>query len=126
MAAQSEVTSFTPSPTGNKTINFNGTFIPSTFLLWCGPRSGTTETIDLASLGAIDIPNAIAVGQSNITDATGRQTKSSNTEWTHYNRVSGTLTKIISITGVSAAAGSITVNVGTANSGYTVYGIAIA
>jgi len=126
MAAQSEVISFTPNPTGNKTLSLNGTFTPSTLLLWAGPRSSTTETIDLNSIGAIDIPNALNTGQSNFDDSTGKQTKTSNTEFTHYNRVSGTITKVIAITGVSAAAGSVTVNVGTANSSYTVYGIAIA
>lgn len=126
MAAQSEVTSFTPSPVGNKTINFNGAFTPSTILLWAGPRSGTTETIDIHSLGALDIPNGISTGISNLDDATSKQTKASNTDWAHYNRSAGVITKLISITAVSAASGSITVNIGTANTGYTVYGIAIA
>lgn len=125
MAAQSEVISFTPSA-GNHALSLSGTFTPSTVMLWCGPRSGTTETIDLSSLGAIDIPNGNNVGQSNISDATSKQTKASNTDWTHYNRVAGVLTKIIAITGVSATAGTVTLNVGTANTGYTVYGIAIA
>src|SRR5690348_15373081 len=126
MSVQSEVISFTPSPTGNKTLNLNGTFTPSTLLLWCGPRTGTTETIDIASIGALDVPNGFSVGQSNLDDATSKQTKSSTSEWTHYNRSGGVITKLIGLTVVSSAAGSITVNVGTANGSYTVYGIAIA
>lgn len=125
MSAQSEVISFTPSA-GNHALSLSGNFVTSTVLLWCGPRSGTTETINLSSVGAIDIVNTVSVGQSNFDDATGKQTKSSNTEWTHYNRVSGTLTKKIAITGVSSSAGTVTLNVGTADTGYTVYGIAIA
>lgn len=126
MAAQSEVISFTPNPGGNKTLSLNGNFIPSTLLLWAGPRSGTVESTDLGSLGAIDIPNALNTAQSNLDDATGKVTRTSNSEWTHYNRVAGVNTKVIAITGVSAAAGSVTVNIATNTTSYTVYGIAIA
>lgn len=125
MAAQSEVIEFTATPAGNQTLSLNGSFTPSTLILWAGPRTGTTETIDLNSIGAIDIPNAVNIGQSNLNDATSKQTKDSLTEWIHYNRSGGVIIKVISITGVSAAAGSVTINIGTA-ANYPVQGIAIA
>lgn len=127
MASQSELISFTPNPAGNKTLLLNsGTFTPSTVLLWAGARSGTTETTNFFSLGAIDIPNGLNTARSNITDGTGSQSIISNTVWRHRNRVAGTISDVITITGVSAAAGSVTVNIGTATTAYTVYGIAIA
>lgn len=122
-----ELTSTTPNPAGNKTINLSGTETPSYIRCWVGPRTGTTETTNLVSFGAVDITNGNATWQSNYGDSTGFQTKNgvgastTSSMLQHWARVTGTLTKIIDIEFVSAASGAFTVNVVTNNVNYTVY-----
>lgn len=122
-----ELGSFTPTPTGNKTLNLAGTETPSYIDFWVGPRNATTETVDMVSIGSVDITNGNATWQSNYSDTTGQQTKNGFGSSTgssclqHYNRVAGTISKIIDLTFVSAASGAFTVNVGTANANYKVY-----
>lgn len=117
-----ELGSFTPSPAGNKTLILSGAFTPTYVEFWVGPRSGTTETVNIASKGVVDITNGNSASQSNYTDATGSQTKGTSASCIfHYNRVAGAITKVIDITYVSNAAGQFTVNIGTASTLYTVF-----
>lgn len=122
-----ELGSFANGSTGNTTLTLNGTEIPAYVDFWVGPRSGTTETSNLRSFGAVDITNGNATWQSNFTDGTGSQTKNGSGGSTtssclqHWNRVAGTLTKIIDIKFVSAASGSLTLNIVTANASYSIF-----
>lgn len=121
-----ELGSFTPSPAGNKTININGTQTPTYIRFWVGPRSGTTETYDMVSIGAVDITNGNATWQSNVAGSVS-QTKNgvggSTTSMclTHYSIVAGAISKRIELKFVSAASGQFVINVVTADAGYTVY-----
>lgn len=121
-----ELTSFTPTPSGNNTFLLSGTETPSFIDFWIGPRTGTTETYSLSSFGSVDITNGIATWQSNVAGSTS-QTKngagSSSTTpcLTHYALVSGTLTKVVELKFVSAASGQFEVNFTTASSSYVVY-----
>lgn len=122
-----ELSSFTASPSGNNTLNLATSFTPTFIDFWVGPRNATTEVVNMASFGSVDITNGRAGWQSNFTDGTGSQTKAGSGTSTgssclqHYNRVSGTITKIIDMTFVSVAAGSYTVNLGTANGSYKIF-----
>lgn len=122
-----ELTSFTPSPSGNTTINLSGSETPTYMDLWVGSRTGTTETANLGSFGCVDITNGNATWQSNFTDSSGSQTKNGVGSSTgssclqHYARVSGTITKVVDIKFVSATSGAFTVDIVTANANYTVY-----
>lgn len=119
--------SFLATPSGNNTFSLNGAFTPTFIDFWVGPRDATTESVNMASFGNVDITNDNATWQSNFTDGTGSQTKAGKGTSTgssclqHYNRVSGTITKILDLTFVSAGAGTFTVNLGTANGSYRIY-----
>lgn len=124
--AAPELGSFTPNPTGNKTLSLNGAGTPTYIEFWCGPRSGTTESYSLKSTGTVDIGNGNATWESHVEGSVG-QTKDgvggSTTSMclTHYSIVSGAISKRVEIKFVSAAAGQFTVNVVTADVNYTVY-----
>src|SRR4029077_10387769 len=125
--AAPELGSFTPGSTGNKALSLaNGTGTPVYVELWCGPRTGTTETYDLISIGTIDIGNGNATWQSNVSGSVS-QTKNgvggSTTSMclTHYAIVAGAISKRIELKFVSVAAGTLTINVVTADANYTVY-----
>ena len=118
-----ELGSFTPNPTGNTTLTLNGSFTPTWIDFWVGPRTGTTETVNMASFGCVDITNGNATWQSNFSGSTN-QTKNGVGSSTgtsclqHYNPAN---TKVIDIKFVSAASGQFVVDVVTANVNYTVY-----
>lgn len=122
-----ELGSFTATPSGNNTINLNGTETPTYIDFWIGPRSGTTETANLSSFGSVDITNGVATFQSNFTDGTGSQTKNGSGTSTgssclqHYARSGGVITKVVDIKFVSAASGQFTVNIVTPNANYAVF-----
>lgn len=121
-----ELGSFTASPTGNKVLNLAGTQTPTYIKFWCGPRTGTTETYSMESMGVVDITNGNATWQSNVA-GTVSQTKNgvggSTTSMclTHYSIVAGAISKRIELKFVSAASGTFTVNIVTADANYTVY-----
>lgn len=122
-----ELGSFANGTTGNTTLLLNGTEVPTYIDFWVGPRTGTTETANMYSVGAVDITNGNATWQSNFTDGTSSQTKNgvggstTSSCLQHYARVAGTLTKVIDIKFVSVAAGQITLNLVTANANYSVF-----
>lgn len=121
-----ELGSFATGVTGNQAITLNGTETPTYIEFWTGPPSGSS-TANLASFGCVDITNGNATFQSNYTDSTGSQTKSGVGSSTgssciqHYNRVSGTLTKVVDWKFVSAASGTFTVNVVAGSSSYSIF-----
>ncbi len=124
--AAPELGSFTPGSTGNKTLSLNGAGTPVYVEFWCGPRTSTTESYDLVSIGQVDIGNGNATWQSNVS-GTVSQTKNgsggSTTSMclTHYAIVTGAISKRIELKFVSAAAGTLTINVVTADANYTVF-----
>jgi hypothetical protein len=122
-----ELGSFSNASTGNTTINLNGIETPTYIDFWCGPRSGTTESASLYSIGAVDITNGNATYLSTLADDTHNQTKSGTGTSTgssclvHYAVVAGVITKVVEIKFVSAASGSFVVNYLTASSVYDVF-----
>lgn len=122
-----ELGSFTNGSTGNHAISLNGLETPTYIDFWVGPRTGTTETANMHSFGAVDITNSNAMFQTNFTDGTSSQTKNGSGSSTgssclqHYARVAGVLTKVIDMTFVSVASGTFTINLTTANANYAIY-----
>lgn len=119
-----ELGSFSPTPSGNTTLELNGSETPTFIEFWVGPRTGTTETTrDLASFGCVDITNEVVTWQSNYSDSTHFFTKNGVGDSTtpclqHYESGSS---KVIDIKFISATSGEFTVDVTTASSNYTVY-----
>lgn len=114
-----ELGSFTNGSTGNTTLNLTGTFTPTYIDFWVGPRTNTTETKLMHSIGAVDITNGNQTALSTFANTSDFLTKATSSSCiTHYNPGN---TKIIDATFVSAAAGSFTINLTTANASYRVY-----
>lgn len=122
-----ELGSFANGTTGNTTLTLSGAETPTYVDFWVGPRTSTTETVNMHSFGAVDITNGNATWQSNFTDGTGSQTKNgvggstTSSCLQHYNRSAGVITKILDIKFVSAASGSLTLNLVTANVNYSIF-----
>lgn len=124
--AAPELGSTTPNPTGNVAMGTTGGGTPTGIEFWVGPRTGTTEAVNLDSFGYVDITNGLATWQSNFNDGTrqcknGAGTSTGSSCLQHYNKSAGVVTKIIDLKFVSAAAGQFTINVVTANVNYTVF-----
>lgn len=127
MALSIEVGSFAFGTTGNHTVNMNTAFNPKRFKFWVGPRAATTETSNLDSFGYVDVAQGISVCQTNFSGSIGHQTKNSTSQaLLHYANVSGTLTKVIDMTFVSAVSGQFTINLATANASYDIFFEAMA
>lgn len=121
--AAPELTSTTPNPVGNTTLVLLGAGVPTGFDIWVGPRTGTTETVNMSSFGYCDIANGNSTWQSNF-GGTTHQTKngvggSTTTSCLQHYNPSGT--KVIDIEFVSAAAGTLTLDIVKNNVNYTIY-----
>lgn len=123
-----ELGSFTPNPSGNNIFSISTATTPYWIDFWVGARTGTTETVSMASFGAVDITNNVATYQTNYADPSGiMQTKNVAGTSTgasclqHFAVSGGVISKRIELKYVSCASGQFTINVMTASSSYTVY-----
>lgn len=121
-----EIGSFASSSTGNKTINLSTITNPTYIEFHVGPKSGGGTTINQSCKGWSDQTNNVCI--TSFRDSTGpKDLEYTNRSFAIWDRVSGTMTEILSGTLVSVGTTNFVVNYATAAAGavnYNVYFIA--
>lgn len=119
-----KISNFTVGSTGNKSIT-GLTFLPTELDFWIAQKTGTTESFAHLSVGATNGTSQTA--HSMLQDTTGGKTESYFDRCVyHLNRVSGTVSGVLSASFVSfdnngGGDYGFTLNFTAADSGYKVY-----